>query len=286
MAPEAPGRGRPGGVLRGLPRARARDRAPRRGQRPALQPRLRAGHGDAPRRRDRDRRRPPLGVGPGRAPRGGGRRRGHGGFLPLEGSLLRGRALRHAAFAVALVAAGPARAHLVNTGLGPLYDGVSHFCLTPEDLLPALALALLGGQGGARSGRLTLFALTGAWLAGGLAGLVVPVTGTAIALTTASFVLLGALVAAEARPRGAWAVALPSAFGLLHGYLNGSAMAEARLGALGLAGIVASLFVVVALAAATVVALRAPWTRIAVRVAGSWIAAVGLLLLGWALRKG
>ena len=37
-------------------------------------------------------------------------------------------------------------------------------------------------------------------------------------------------------------------------------------------------------AAALVVALRAPWTRIAVRVAGSWIAAIGLLLLGWSFR--
>jgi hypothetical protein len=72
--------------------------------------------------------------------------------------------------------------------------------------------------------------------------------------------------------------------GLLHGYLNGSAMSEAKLGGLGLVGIVAALFVVVALAAGMVVALRAPWARIAVRVAGSWIAAVGLLLLGWTLR--
>ena len=45
-----------------------------------------------------------------------------------------------------------------------------------------------------------------------------------------------------------------------------------------------TLFVVVALAAALVVALRAPWARIAVRVAGSWIAAIGLLLLGWSFR--
>jgi hypothetical protein len=44
------------------------------------------------------------------------------------------------------------------------------------------------------------------------------------------------------------------------------------------------LFVVVALAAAMVVAIRAPWGRIAVRVAGSWIVAIGLLLLGWTLR--
>jgi hypothetical protein len=33
-----------------------------------------------------------------------------------------------------------------------------------------------------------------------------------------------------------------------------------------------------------VVAIRAPWGRIAVRVAGSWIVAIGLLLLGWTLR--
>ena len=61
-------------------------------------------------------------------------------------------------------------------------------------------------------------------------------------------------------------------------------MAQAKLGALGLTGIVATLFVAVALASAMVVAIRAPWGRIAVRVAGSWIVAIGLLLLGWSYR--
>jgi len=37
---------------------------------------------------------------------------------------------------------------------------------------------------------------------------------------------------------------------------------------------------------AFVVRLRAEWSRIAVRVARSWIAASGLLLLGWAARGG
>jgi hydrogenase/urease accessory protein HupE len=177
-------------------------------------------------------------------------------------------------------------AHLVTTGLGPFYDGVSHFALTPEDLLPALALALLAGQRGSRAGRLALFALPGAWLAGGLAGLALPTTSSAIALTTVSFLALGALVAAEAPLRPEWVASLALVLGLLHGYLNGSAMAAAKLGALGLVGIVATLFVVVALAAALVVALRAPWARVAVRVAGSWIAAIGLLLVGWSLRRG
>ena len=175
-------------------------------------------------------------------------------------------------------------AHLVNTGLGPFYDGVSHFALTPEDLLPALAMALLAGQGGSRAGRLALFALPGAWLLGGLAGITFPTISSATALTTVSFLALGGLVAAEARLRPEWVAGLALVVGLLHGTLNGAAMSQAKLGALGLVGIVSTLFVVVALAAAMVVALRAPWTRIAVRVAGSWIVAIGLLLLGWSFR--
>jgi hypothetical protein len=87
-------------------------------------------------------------------------------------------------------------------------------------------------------------------------------------------------VALEARLTGWTGPAVVSVFG----YLNGAAMSQAKLGALGIAGIVSTLFVTVALGAALVVAIRAPWGRIAVRVAGSWIVAIGLLLLGWSLR--
>ena len=78
----------------------------------------------------------------------------------------------------------------------------------------------------------------------------------------------------------------PLALGLLHGFLNGAGIATAGREALALAGIVTAIFVLVALVAALVVSLRAPWARIVVRVAGSWIAAIGLLMLGWSLRGG
>ena len=84
-------------------------------------------------------------------------------------------------------------------------------------------------------------------------------------------------------PDGAVA-ALAAALGLVHGFLNGPALAGTGPGALGLIGIAAVGFVMIALASALVVSLKAPAARIAVRVAGSWIAAIGLLLLGWALR--
>ena len=31
--------------------------------------------------------------------------------------------------------ASSAEAHLVTTGLGPIYDGIGHFFLTPEDVI-------------------------------------------------------------------------------------------------------------------------------------------------------
>jgi urease accessory protein len=194
-----------------------------------------------------------------------------------------GRAL--AAAAAMLLLPSTAHAHLVNTGLGLFYDGVSHFAPTPEDLLPAIAIALLAGQRGPRAGRHALFALPLGWLLGGVAGLAFPTIGESPALTTASFLATGGLVAAEARLGAGGIAALAVGLGLVHGYLNGSAISPAP-GAAGLVGIVATLFVAVALGAALVVAIRAPWARIAVRVAGSWIAAVGLLMLGWSLRAG
>ena len=178
-----------------------------------------------------------------------------------------------------------AEAHLVTTGLGPLYDGLLHFALTPEDLVPVLALALLAGLRGVTHGRRALFVLPAAWLLGGIIGLTVH-GSVSPSWTALSFVLLGGLVALDARlPLGATTL-LASLLGLGHGYLNGSALAQPGLGAVGLLGIAAAVFTLVALAASFVVTLRAVWARVVVRVAGSWIAAIGLLLIGWAMRSG
>jgi hydrogenase/urease accessory protein HupE len=183
--------------------------------------------------------------------------------------------------------AGPraAEAHLVTTGLGPVYDGLAHFVLAPEDLVPALALAALAGLRGAGHGRRVLLVLPIAWLLGGLLGLSSEVALSPL-LPVTSFLVLGGLVAADARLPLAATGALALALGLLHGYGNGVAMARPGLGALGVVGIVVCVFTLTALAASLVVPLRAMWARVAVRVAGSWVAAVGLLLCGWALRPG
>ena len=102
------------------------------------------------------------------------------------------------------------------------------------------------------------------------------------ALTASTLLVLGALVALDRSLPLGFVASLAAALGLFHGYLNGAA----QLGALGLAGVAATLFVVVALVAALVLSLRAPWSRIAVRVAGSWLVAISMLMLGWTFRAG
>jgi urease accessory protein len=175
-------------------------------------------------------------------------------------------------------------AHLVTTGLGPVYDGIGHLLTTPEDLVPAIALALYAGLRGARAGRRALFLLPAAWLAGGLLGQRMPGTNS-FPVATLLFLLLGVLVASDlALPTGVVAM-LAIGLGLVEGFSNGASFEGTGPGALGLLGVAATLFVAVALISGLVVALARPWTRIAVRVAGSWIAATGLLLLGWALRR-
>jgi hydrogenase/urease accessory protein HupE len=168
--------------------------------------------------------------------------------------------------------------------MGPVYDGLLHFVLSPEDVLAVLALALFAGQRGARHGRRVLFVLPGAWLIGGLFGLTITAIGGA-AVMCVSFVLLGGLLAANAPLSAPATTALAGVMGLFHGYLNGAGMGRPGDGALALLGLVLGVFVVVALASSLVVSLRQMWLRIAVRVVGSWIVASGLLMIGWSLRR-
>ena len=177
-----------------------------------------------------------------------------------------------------------AEAHLNSTGMGPIYDGLVHFLTSPEDLVPALALALLAGLRGASYGRQALFTLPVAWLLGSLLGLATAATSGSTVLSSFWFLLMGGLVAGDAKLSLRVMTALAALLGLYHGYFNGTGMGQSVSAILAVVGLVLAVFVLIALAAAFVVQLRAYWARIAVRVAGSWIAASGVLLLGWAVR--
>jgi urease accessory protein len=188
---------------------------------------------------------------------------------------------------------GQASAHLVNSGLGSFYDGIAHLFVTPEDILVVVALALLAGLAGKQHGSTVLFLLPLAWLASAVAGLclwpglqTIPQGGAAglPLLSAALLIALGALVASDRRLPLWFVAGFALTVGLVHGFFNGAALAGANSGSLAIGGIVCAEFVVVALVTGQVVSLRKEWARIMVRVAGSWIGAIGLLMLGWAAR--
>ena len=105
--------------------------------------------------------------------------------------------------------------------------------------------------------RRTLFALTGAWLAGGAAGVVFGRSVIPGAVTIASFLLLGGLTAIDRRLTPGVVTLMAVMIGLLHGWLNGAGIAEAEREALCLAGIASAIFVVVSIAAAFVILFQA-----------------------------
>jgi urease accessory protein len=178
-----------------------------------------------------------------------------------------------------------AEAHLVTTGLGPVYDGIGHLASSPEAWVPVLALALFAGLRGAAAGRLTLFLLPVAWLIGALVGYRTE-TAAFTTVSPISFLVPGALVAADLRLKPGTVAAIAVGLGFCDGYINGIRLQPDGSGGLDLVGAVATIIVAVAIVAAFVIRLRRPWTRVAVRVVGSWIAATGLLLLGWSLHSG
>ena len=188
------------------------------------------------------------------------------------------------AMLAAALGCGPAQAHLNATGMGPVYDGLMHFLTSPEDLVPALALALLAGLRGAPHGRQVMFALPAAWLLGSLFGLSAALASAGAPWTSLWFLLLGGLVVADAKLSLRSMTALAALLGLVHGYLNGTGMGWSAASIVAALGLAAAVFVLVVLVAALVVRLRAQWARIAVRVGGSWIAASGILMLGWSIR--
>jgi urease accessory protein len=186
-------------------------------------------------------------------------------------------------FFVVAMAATPAEAHLNSTGLGPIYDGLMHFLMSPEDIIPVLALALLSGLRGTSHGRRVLFVLPTSWLLGGLLGTIATATAAndSPLLSAAAFLMFGGMLAADAKLPLLVTTALAALLGLYRGFLNGIGMGPLSLATLALSGLACTVFVLVAFSAAFVVQLHAHWARTAVRVAGSWIAACGLLMVGW-----
>ena len=179
-----------------------------------------------------------------------------------------------------------AHGHLVDTRCGPFYDGLCHPFATPTDLMIVLAMSLLAGYAGPALGRTTLFSLTTGWLAGAIIGYAWLSSSFAmpVAVAAVSNLLVALMVVANLRcPRALFPV-LGATLGLCFGLSNGAEFGTVNDGPLALAGNVSCVFALTTWVTALAVKNDEGWRRIVVRVAGSWIAAASLLMVGWELR--
>ncbi|MFN0038681.1 MAG: HupE/UreJ family protein [Burkholderiales bacterium] len=199
--------------------------------------------------------------------------------------VLRGRGLGTCAAALLLaVVSEAAEAHTAAKGVGDFYSGVLHPLTALEHVLPFVALGLLTGQGRAKTGAEAVLAvfpvalMTGAMLAYWLPA----IKGLGI-VNVGSAILIGLLVAI------AWTLpvlvihAIAALFGLSHGYANGEAIVGSTvepwvfIPGVGVAGLVVLAYCT--LATDYILGKNIGWMKIALRVAGSWIAAIGLLVM-------
>jgi hydrogenase/urease accessory protein HupE len=159
-----------------------------------------------------------------------------------------------------------------------------HILTEPDHLVACLAIGLLAGQrlGGREIAGLLNAFITAFVLAFCAAALTRLAAFEAIDAFASACTLMGAglLVAIPRISRFGIAIFVAVATGAIHGFANGLA-ATSLLTVFGAGGAAALIAVFGAMLAWL---LRAPWGVIAVRVLGSWTAAMGLILFGIALR--
>jgi hydrogenase/urease accessory protein HupE len=155
--------------------------------------------------------------------------------------------------------------------------------LSYPDLLLPLALGLLTGLRGPRHTLTAALALSLAWPTGGLLGTKLDHPSWTPFVTAAITVALGLLIALN-RDLPRWTTALAAAIaGLAFGFASAPRVWSETPGATFAATGVAMALLTLPPAGAAMAA-RPDWSKIVVRVAGSWIAAIGLLLIGWAAK--
>jgi hypothetical protein len=172
--------------------------------------------------------------------------------------------------------------------MGPIYDGIAHFALSPEGFLPLLALAFFAGLRDSQHARVVFYSLPLAWFAGGALALqnIAPSNLILSSSSAALFLVAGGLLASNLRLPVSISFLLALALGLVRGLADFTDVDADGSPLLVLTGVCASVAVVSALAASVTLPFKRLWMIIVARVYGSWIAALGLLLAGWIFRYG
>jgi urease accessory protein len=193
------------------------------------------------------------------------------------------------ATATLVASAQVADAHIVASRLGDFYTGALHPLTDLQDIILWVAIGVLAGSLGASKGRWLVLAFP----LGLLAGLVlVRTTGFVSAGPAADagmILVLGLLLAAATRIPTAALCVIAFALAVMRGAANAGDVEPDTNRLLFAPGLACVGYVAITLTMAVTLAFRRPeagasvaWRGIAIRAFGGWIAAIGLMMVGFA----
>lgn len=180
----------------------------------------------------------------------------------------------------ALLACAPteAAAHPMP-GVSDFYAGMLHPVTAIEFLLPMIALSLLVGQQRRKLAIAMLVSFPVSLAVGAALGVLRLSPATVGQINLGSIAVLGLLVAAARPLPPVLGVTLSTVLGLTVGIANGAELGGQVSSYRFVPGLVLAGLMLVTNGAGCVRRWQAPWTRIGFRVAGSWIAAIGIMIL-------
>jgi len=180
---------------------------------------------------------------------------------------------------MALLLASPAWAHVQQGQAAGLVTGLRHPVSGLDHVLAMVAVGLWGAQLGAPAIWLLPVTFPMVMAFGGFLGLLgVPLPGVEIGIA-ASAILLGSMVAREARPPLWLAAVLVGFFAVFHGYAHGTELPAGQSGLMYSVGFVIATGCLHATGIGIGLIHRWGWGRIALRVAGSAVAAAGIIFM-------
>jgi urease accessory protein len=193
------------------------------------------------------------------------------------------RARAAAVAGIVALAASPALAHAQQGQAAGFLTGLRHPISGADHVLAMVAVGLWGAQLGAPGIWLLPVTFPMVMAFGGFLGLLgVPLPGVEYGIA-ASAILLGAMIAKEARPP-LWAAAvLVGFFAIFHGYAHGTELPAGQSGLPYSVGFVIATGLLHATGIAIGLIHHWTWGKVALRVAGAAIAAGGMVFLWRAL---
>ena len=187
------------------------------------------------------------------------------------------------ALALLLLTPLPAWAHVQQGQAAGFLNGLRHPVSGLDHVLAMVAVGLWGAQLGAPAIWLLPVTFPLVMAFGGFLGLVgVPLPGVEVGVA-ASAILLGSMVAGEARPPLWLAALLVGFFAIFHGHAHGTELPAGQSGLLYSVGFVIATGLLHATGIAVGLIHRWAWGRTALRIAGAAVAAAGVYFLWRAL---